>query len=79
MDLKSYWQIVPIGDGYHYLYKDKNGNFVLQRKGEELKEDLTPLVFEDIKSTQKFIEDNSLKEKYIPEEFWSSLNPKITR
>ncbi len=79
MELKSYWQIVPIGDGYHYLCKDKSGDFVSQRKDEELKEDLTPLVFKDVESSQKFIEGNFLKEEYIPEEFWSSLNPEITR
>lgn len=67
-----YYSIVPINDGYHYLSKDQNGNYVLEHKSEVSYN--RQLLFRTSKEADEYIALNLDEEKYKSEFIW--IEPK---
>ena len=64
--MKTYWQIVPIGDGYRYVGKDGD-NHILCSKSEDL--DKT-LLFKTSLECKDYIYANLDPDKFVEEKVW---------
>lgn len=60
------FEIVPIGDGVHYLCQDSSGRYFTEHKANTVKEQL---VFDLEVTAQKYIEKYLDANKYKPEFF----------
>jgi hypothetical protein len=61
--MKTYWQIVPIGDGYNYIGKDGD-NHILCSKSENLNK---PLLFKTLSECKDYIYANFDPDKFVEE------------
>ncbi len=67
--MKSFWQIVPINDGYTYLCMDNNKKYFLKEKAKELMFE-GKLFFNTQEEAQNFIDINLDSSIYKAENFW---------
>ena len=68
--MRTYWQIVPIDDGYNYVIKDGNTH-ILYLKSEKLNE---TLLFKTLSECKDYINKNLDPNKFVEEQVW--LNEK---
>jgi hypothetical protein len=68
--MKTYWQIVPIDDGYNYVIKDGD-NHILYPKSETLN---NTLLFKTPSECKDYINKNLDSNKFVEEKVW--LNEK---
>lgn len=64
--MNIFYHIVPRGDGYHYLCRNKANEFYLASKNTDGKSD-TKLMFNTAAEAQDFIDKHFEKDLYIPE------------
>ena len=65
-EFTNLFEIVPIGDGVHYLCKDSSGRYFTEHKANTIREQL---VFDSEVTAQKYIEKYLDINKYKPELF----------
>lgn len=67
--MNIFYQIVPFGDGYHYMCRSDKGDIYIGSKNLDEKY-FNKLIFNTINEAQDFIEKYLDKNKYVPEIFW---------
>ena len=68
--LINLFEVVPIGDGMHYLCQDSSGRYFTEHKANTVKEQL---VFDSEATAQKYIEKYLDVNKYKPELFGRNI------
>jgi hypothetical protein len=65
------YEIVPIGDGSHYMCKNENGEYYREHKACNSKDQL---VFSSKHMAQKYIDKYLNADHYVPEQFGYNID-----
>jgi hypothetical protein len=68
MNLNTYYNIVPINNGYTVLYQNSDGDLYLKHK-EEILNTSNKLTFSSEESARKWLIVNNMNDNFKPEEF----------
>lgn len=68
MNLNTYYNIVPINNGYTVLYQNSDGDLYLKHK-EEIINTSNKLTFLSEESARKWLMVNNMNDNFKPEEF----------